>query len=66
MKQQVEGHLTYVINFDVANYFQCSFIPKFSISIQTRYEDNNGTTENVSCIPKNDVFLYEIELVGSR
>ncbi|XP_037294376.1 cytoplasmic phosphatidylinositol transfer protein 1-like [Manduca sexta] len=24
----------------------CSFIPKFSISIQTRYEDNNGTTEN--------------------
>ncbi|XP_026761738.1 cytoplasmic phosphatidylinositol transfer protein 1 [Galleria mellonella] len=26
--------------------YTCSFIPKFSISIQTRYEDNNGTTEN--------------------
>ncbi|KAM3965196.1 LOW QUALITY PROTEIN: cytoplasmic phosphatidylinositol transfer protein 1 [Aphomia sociella] len=26
--------------------YTCSFLPKFSISIQTRYEDNNGTTEN--------------------
>ncbi|KAI8436804.1 hypothetical protein MSG28_010265 [Choristoneura fumiferana] len=31
---------------------QCSFIPKFSISIQTRYEDNNGTTENVRLTPE--------------
>jgi len=28
--------------------FQCSFIPRFSISIDTRYEDNKGTSENVS------------------
>lgn len=27
--------------------FQCSFIPKFHINIQTRYENNKGTTENV-------------------
>ncbi|CAH0715542.1 unnamed protein product, partial [Brenthis ino] len=26
--------------------YTCSFIPKFLISIQTRYENNNGTTEN--------------------
>lgn len=26
--------------------FQCSFIPKFNISIETRYENNNGSTEN--------------------
>lgn len=28
--------------------FQCSFLPKFHITIQTRYENNNGCTENVS------------------
>lgn len=28
--------------------FQCSFIPKFSIYIETCYEDNNGSAENVS------------------
>lgn len=27
---------------------QCSFIPKFSISIKTKYENNNGSSENVS------------------
>jgi hypothetical protein len=25
---------------------QCSFLPKFHISVETRYEDNSGTTEN--------------------
>jgi len=29
-------------------FFQCSFIPKFNIAINTRYEDNNGSTENVN------------------
>lgn len=28
--------------------FQCSFIPRFAIHIETKYEDNNGTNENVS------------------
>jgi hypothetical protein len=27
---------------------QCSFIPKFSISIKTKFENNNGSSENVS------------------
>jgi len=36
---------------------QCSFIPKFSISIKTKYENNNGSTENVS-------FFYVTLFVG--
>lgn len=28
--------------------YTCSFIPKLNITIHTKYEDNNGTTENVS------------------
>ncbi|XP_063624821.1 cytoplasmic phosphatidylinositol transfer protein 1 [Cydia splendana] len=43
--------------FTITEY-TCSFIPKFSISIQTRYEDNNGTTEN--CLGLTD------EELGSR
>uniref|UniRef100_A0A1L8DYT7 Cytoplasmic phosphatidylinositol transfer protein 1 n=1 Tax=Nyssomyia neivai TaxID=330878 RepID=A0A1L8DYT7_9DIPT len=31
--------------------YSCSFIPKFNISIQTRYENNNGSTENCLKIP---------------
>lgn len=27
---------------------QCSFLPKFSIYIETKYEDNCGDSENVS------------------
>ena len=27
--------------------YSCSFLPKFSISVQTRYENNTGDTENV-------------------
>lgn len=29
-------------------FVQCSFIPKFNITISTRYEDDNGSQENVS------------------
>ena len=29
-------------------YPQCSFLPRFLIEIETKYEDNNGSTENVS------------------
>ena len=28
--------------------YTCSFLPKFSIFIKTKYENNAGTTENVS------------------
>jgi hypothetical protein len=28
--------------------YTCSFVPRFSIHIETRYENNSGTTDNVS------------------
>lgn len=28
--------------------FQCSFLPRFSINIESRYENNAGTSDNVS------------------
>ncbi|KAL1132517.1 hypothetical protein AAG570_010472 [Ranatra chinensis] len=37
--------------------FQCSFVPKFSISIQTAFEDNNGTNDN--CLNLSDEVLKE-------
>jgi len=50
------------------NYFpytitewSCSFIPKFSIHIETRYEDNNGSTPN--CLSLNQEELVEREIV---
>lgn len=30
---------------------QCSFLPKFSIHIETKYEDNKGNNDNVSKAP---------------
>lgn len=32
--------------FTITEY-TCSFVPKFNISILTRYEDNSGTNDNV-------------------
>lgn len=37
--------------------YTCSFIPKFSISIQTSYEDNNGTNDN--CLNLSEEVLKE-------
>ncbi|KZC04497.1 Cytoplasmic phosphatidylinositol transfer protein 1 [Dufourea novaeangliae] len=42
--------------------FQCSFIPKFQISIRTKYEDNNGSTENV-CLSPIDQLHREVDFV---
>lgn len=43
--------------------YTCSFIPKFSISIQTRYEDNNGTTENCLGLTQEDLELREVDFL---
>ncbi|XP_068633220.1 cytoplasmic phosphatidylinositol transfer protein 1 [Battus philenor] len=43
--------------------YTCSFIPKFSISIQTRYEDNNGTTENCLGLTSEELELREVDAV---
>lgn len=37
--------------------YTCSFMPKFSITIQTSYEDNNGTNEN--CLNLSEEVLKE-------
>lgn len=42
--------------FTITEY-TCSFLPKFSISIQTRFENNNGSTEN--CLGLNPDELNE-------
>ncbi|CAG5046092.1 unnamed protein product [Parnassius apollo] len=43
--------------------YTCSFIPKFSISIQTRYEDNNGTTENCLGLTSEELELREVDFI---
>lgn len=40
--------------------YTCSFIPKFNISIKTRYEDNNGSTEN--CLDLSPIELIHREV----
>lgn len=39
---------------------QCSFLPKFSIHIETKYEDNKGSNDSVSMAPcaKVDLILF--------
>ncbi|XP_030840413.1 cytoplasmic phosphatidylinositol transfer protein 1 [Strongylocentrotus purpuratus] len=41
--------------------YTCSFVPKFSIHIDTRYENNSGTTEN--CLSLSEAELSEREVV---
>ncbi|KAL2713899.1 cytoplasmic phosphatidylinositol transfer protein 1 [Vespula squamosa] len=41
----------------------CSFIPKFNISIKTRYEDNNGSTENCLGLSPIEVIHREVDYI---
>ncbi|XP_045497940.1 cytoplasmic phosphatidylinositol transfer protein 1 [Colias croceus] len=43
--------------------YTCSFIPKFSVSIQTRYEDNNGTTENCLHLTDEELALRQVDFL---
>ncbi|XP_026327190.1 cytoplasmic phosphatidylinositol transfer protein 1 [Hyposmocoma kahamanoa] len=43
--------------------YTCSFIPKFSISIQTRYENNNGTTENCLGLTPEELETREVDFI---
>ncbi|KAL4715918.1 hypothetical protein ACJJTC_013218 [Scirpophaga incertulas] len=43
--------------------YTCSFIPKFSISIQTRYEDNNGTTDNCLGLSTEELEQREVDFL---
>ncbi|KAL6442417.1 hypothetical protein ACFW04_002569 [Cataglyphis niger] len=44
-------------------FFQCSFIPKFHIAINTRYEDNNGSTENCLGLSPIELIHREVDFV---
>ncbi|XP_076300019.1 cytoplasmic phosphatidylinositol transfer protein 1 [Lasioglossum baleicum] len=43
--------------------YTCSFIPKFQISIRTRYEDNNGSTENCLGLTPIELIHREVDFV---
>lgn len=43
--------------------YTCSFLPKFAISIQTRYEDNNGTNENCLGLTPEEIELREVDFL---
>lgn len=43
--------------------YTCSFIPKFHISIKTRYEDNNGSTENCLGLTPIELIHREVDFV---
>ncbi|CAF3878448.1 unnamed protein product, partial [Rotaria magnacalcarata] len=41
----------------------CSFLPRFSIVVETRYEDNNGTTENCHQLSPDDLAVRKLEFL---
>lgn len=43
--------------------YTCSFIPRFSISIDTRYEDNKGTSENSLELSEEELAAREVDFV---
>ncbi|KAG5330419.1 PITC1 protein, partial [Acromyrmex charruanus] len=44
-------------------FFQCSFMPKFHIAINTRYENNNGSTENCLELSPMELIHREVDFV---
>jgi len=43
--------------------YTCSFVPKFSVSIETKYEDNNGTSDNCLNLDEESLERREVEFV---
>ncbi|CAF3364298.1 unnamed protein product [Rotaria sp. Silwood1] len=41
----------------------CSFLPRFSIVVETRYEDNNGTTENCHQLSPDELSARKLEFL---
>ncbi|XP_046403056.1 cytoplasmic phosphatidylinositol transfer protein 1 [Ischnura elegans] len=48
--------------FTITEY-TCSFIPKFHISIRTKYEDNNGSSDNVLGVPASELKDLSVDFV---
>lgn len=51
---RIVKYLSFVCFF----FHQCSFIPKLSVTIHTKFEDNSGTTENVIIRCYNIIFIF--------
>ncbi|XP_063239159.1 cytoplasmic phosphatidylinositol transfer protein 1 [Bacillus rossius redtenbacheri] len=43
--------------------YTCSFLPKFNISIKTKYENNNGSTDNCLNLPPEVVSEREVDYI---
>ncbi|XP_014610810.1 PREDICTED: cytoplasmic phosphatidylinositol transfer protein 1 [Polistes canadensis] len=43
--------------------YTCSFMPKFNVSIKTRYEDNNGSTENCLGLSPIELIHREVDYI---
>lgn len=43
--------------------YTCSFIPRFSVHITTKYEDNNGTNENCLNLSEEDLAVREVDFI---
>ncbi|CAF1325750.1 unnamed protein product, partial [Didymodactylos carnosus] len=42
---------------------RCSFLPRFSIVVETKYEDNNGTTDNCHNLSQEEVQNRKLEFL---
>lgn len=43
--------------------YTCSFLPRFTVTIDTRYEDNNGCTENCLRLTEEELAEREVDVV---
>lgn len=43
--------------------YTCSFIPRFVVNISTKYEDNNGSTENCLNLTEEELSVREVDFI---
>lgn len=43
--------------------YTCSFVPRFSVTIKTKYENNNGSSENCLDLPAATLAVLEVDFV---
>ncbi|KAK3601807.1 hypothetical protein CHS0354_041723 [Potamilus streckersoni] len=48
--------------FTVTEY-ECSFIPRFSIHMETKYEDDNGCSSNIHNLSQEELAIREVDMI---
>lgn len=43
--------------------YTCSFIPRFTVQVTTKYEDNNGSTENCLNLSDEELSIREVDFI---